>query len=343
MMRPDGPYLQVEGVLSQLPLALALGRSSPAAAAELAVRAEAAGVERLLISERPGGPDSFSMAAFVLARTERIQVGPGLVSALDRHPLVLARQAATCDQVGPGRTLLGLGRSSRSYIEGVLGLPYLPATDRMAEVLTVLRRLLSGEEVSFQGQFVNVAKARLRPSPTAGVPLLLGASGERTLELSGRLADGAILNGGASPDYVRWARSVVGRPAATANVDREGPAPREVELGAWCLTAVERGGRWTPELDRVRSQLAFNLMEPDSGRALIANSGLPSASRQRLLLARQRGAAALSELLEDFEMLSQLAVVGSPTECLGRLRQYLAAGATFLVLQPAAMKSLLAL
>jgi alkanesulfonate monooxygenase SsuD/methylene tetrahydromethanopterin reductase-like flavin-dependent oxidoreductase (luciferase family) len=42
-------------------------------------------------------------------------------------------------------------------------------------------------------------------------------------------------------------------------------------------------------------------------------------------------------------MLSQLAVVGSPTECLGRLRQYLAAGATFLVLQPAAMKSLLAL
>jgi alkanesulfonate monooxygenase SsuD/methylene tetrahydromethanopterin reductase-like flavin-dependent oxidoreductase (luciferase family) len=114
-----------------------------------------------------------------------------------------------------------------------------------------------------------------------------------------------------------------------------------VELGTWCLTAVERYGRWTPELDRLRSQLAFNLMEPDSGRALIANSGLPSASRERLLLARQSGAAALSELLEDFGIVSRLAVVGSPTECLARLQQYLEAGATFLVLQPAAMKSLL--
>ena len=328
-------------MVSQLPLALALGGSSPAAAAELAVRAEAAGVKRLLISEQPGGPDSFSIAAFVLARTERIQVGPGLVSALDRHPLVLGRQAATLDQVAPGRTLLGLGRSSRSYIEGVLGLSYLPATDRMAEVLTVLRRLLSGEEVSFQGQFVSIAKARLTPSPKVRVPLLLGASGERTLELSGRLADGAILNGGASPEYVSWARTVVGRPAVPANVDRGGPAPGEVELGAWCLTAVERYGRWTPELDRLRSQLAMNLMEPDSGHALIAYSGLPSASREGLLLARQSGAAALSELLEDFGILSQLAVVGSPTECLARLQQYLEAGATFLVLQPAAMKSLL--
>lgn len=328
-------------MVSQLPLALALGASAPAVAAELAVRAEAAGVKRLLISEQPGGPDSFSIAAFVLARTERIQVGPGLVSALDRHPLVLGRQAATLDQVAPGRTLLGLGRSSRSYIEGVLGLSYLPATDRMAEVLTVLRRLLSGEEVSFQGQFVSIAKARLTPSPKVRVPLLLGASGERTLELSGRLADGAILNGGASPDYVSWARSVVGRPAVPANVDRGGPAPGEVELGAWCLTAVERYGRWTPELDRLRSQLAMNLMEPDSGHALIAYSGLPSASREGLLLARQSGAAALSELLEDFGILSQLAVVGSPTECLARLQQYLEAGATFLVLQPAAMKSLL--
>jgi alkanesulfonate monooxygenase SsuD/methylene tetrahydromethanopterin reductase-like flavin-dependent oxidoreductase (luciferase family) len=329
--------------VSQLPLALALGGSSPAAAAELAARAEAAGVERLLISEQPGGPDSFAMAAFVLARTERIQVGPGLVSALDRHPLVLARQAATCEQVGPGRTLLGLGRSSRSYIEGVLGLPYLPATERMAEVLTVLRLLLSGDEVSFQGRFVNIAKASLSPSPKTRVPLLLGASGERTLELSGRLSDGAILNGGASPEYVTWARSVIVRGAVLGKLDREGPAPGGAELGAWCLTAVERDGSWTPGLERLRSQLAFNLMEPDSGRALIAHSGLSGTSRDLLLVARQHGPAALSELLEDFEILSQLAVVGGPSECLARLRQYLEAGASFLVLQPAAMKSLLEL
>jgi alkanesulfonate monooxygenase SsuD/methylene tetrahydromethanopterin reductase-like flavin-dependent oxidoreductase (luciferase family) len=305
------------------------------------VRAEAAGVGRLLISEQAGGLDSFSTTALVLSRTKRIQVGPGLVSALDRHPLVLARQAATCDQIAPGRTVIGLGRSSRSYIEGNLGLPYLPATERMAEVLTVLRRLLSGQEVSFQGGLVSLGKAHLNPYPKAKIPLLLGASGERTLELSARLSDGAILNGGASPEYVRWARSVADRAAVAANGDREGSAPAAPELGSWCLTAVEANGRWAPELSRLRAQVAFNLMEPDSGKALIANSGLPTPARERLLLARRQGAAALSELLQDQSLLSQLAVIGSPEECRARLGQYLDAGATFLVLQPTALTALI--
>jgi len=213
----------------------------------------------------------------------------------------------------------------------------------MAEVLTVLRGLLSGDEVSVQGRLVSLGRARLKPSPKVKIPLLLGASGARTLELSGTLADGAILNGGASPEYVRWARSLVDRAAVPAHEGLEGAAVVAPELGAWCLTAVERKGRWEPELGRLRVQLAFNLMEPDSGRALIANSGLPSAARERLLRARTQGAAALSELLQDHGLLSQLAVIGSPDDCRARLHQYLEAGATFLVLQPTALTALIGL
>ncbi len=322
-------------MLSPARLALALHGASPQQTLELARRAEAAGVPRLLVSERPGGPDAFSVTAALLVKTGRIQIGPGLVSALDRHPLLLARQSASCDQLAPGRTLLGLGRGSRHYIEDVLHLPYRPATQRMEAVVTVVRQLLSGREGPVPGEFWSGDGTRLDPVPTSPIPILLGASGERTLRMAGRLADSALLNGGASPDYVSWARSTVAGGAGTA-----GREPAAVEIGAWCLTAVASHGRWTPGLDCLRHQLAGILLEPDGGRSLIVHSGLGEARIRRLLLARAQGLAALERLLEERSLLSELAVLGSPQQCWRRLDAYRLAGADFIVLQPAAMGAL---
>ena len=323
-------------MLSPARLALALRGASPRRTSELAQRADSAGVSRLLISERPGGPDAFSMTAFLLAQTQRMAIGPGLVSAFDRHPLVLARAAATCDQLAPGRALLGLGRSSRHYVEEVLHLPYQPATQRMEEVVAVVRRLLTGQEVLFAGEFLSLEGARLDPSPTSLIPILVGASGESTLRVAGRLADSALLNGGATPQYVAWARSTVSGAARAAGRD-----PGEVEIGAWCLTAVEANGRWTPSLDRLRRQLAGVLLEPDSGRSLIVHSGLLEAVIKRLLRARSSGLAAVLLLLEDMDVLCELAVVGGAEQCRRRLAEYLSSGADFIVLQPAAMAAML--
>lgn len=337
-MLPDESGLAGEDVLSPAQLALAVGGQSPPRISELAQRVEAAGVSRLLISEQAGGPDAFSLTAFLLGHTKRIAVGPGLVSALDRHPLVLARQAATCDRLAPGRTLLGLGRSSRHYIEDVLNLPYRPATKRMEEAVSLVAELLSGREVSFQGEFLSLDHSRLDPGPASPIPLLLGASGDQTLRMAGRLADAALLNGGASCAYVGWARSAV-----TLGSAQSARAPGAVQIGAWCLMAVEADGRWTPGLDRLRRQLAEILLEPDSGHSLVLHSGLGEDETGRLLRARSGGENAIVQLLEDWDILRRLAVVGSRKECWRRLEEYLLAGADYIVLQPAAMGTLLSL
>jgi len=325
-------------VLSPSQLALAVGGQAPPRILELAQKVEAAGVSRLLISEQAGGPDAFSLTAFLLGQTRRIAIGPGLVSALDRHPLVLARQAATCDRLAPGRTLLGLGRSSRHYIEDVLHLPYRPATKRMEEAVSLVAELLSGREVLFQGEFLSLDHSGLNPGPASPIPLLLGASGEQTLRMAGRLADSALLNGGASCAYVSWARSAVTVGSAAA-----GRPPGAAQIGAWCLLAVEAEGGWTPGLERLRRQLAGILLEPDSGRSLIAHSGLGEDDTGRLLQARSQGENALAQLLEDWDILRRLAVVGSQEECWRRLEEYLLAGADYIILQPAAMGALLSL
>ena len=319
-------------------MALAVAGSSPTGVLELAQKVEAAGVSRLLISEQPEGADAFSLTAVLLGQTKRISIGPGLVSALDRHPLVLARQAATCDRLAPGRTLLGLGRSSRHYIEDGLHLPYHPATLRMGEAVSLVAQLLSGQEVSFQGEFLTADSLRLDPAPAAPIPILLGASGEQTLRMAGRLADSALLNGGASCAYVSWARSAV-----TLGSAQSGRAEGAAQIGAWCLMAVQDAGSWTPGLDRLRRQLAGILLEPDSGRSLVLHSGLGEEETGRLLRARSQGGEAIAQLLEDWDILRRLAVVGSRQECWRRLEEYLLAGADYVVLQPAAMVALLSL
>lgn len=323
-------------MLTQAQLGLAVEAGAPARTLALARWAETAGVSRLLISERPGGPDAFALSAFLLGQTKGIAIGPGLVGALDRHPMLLARAAAACALLAPGRTLLGLGRGSRHHIEDVLHLPYLPATQRLEEVVRLVSQLLLGEEVLFRGEFFHLERARLDPVPPRPIPILLGASGQRTLQLAGRRANAALLNGGASPAYLSWARAAV-----TDGSQRSGRDPGEVQIGAWCLMAVEASGRWTPGLDRLRRQLARILLEPDSGRALIAHSGLAEAQVRQLLRARAQGPAAIEELLEGQEILGRLAVLGSRRECWERLEEYLLAGADWIVLQPAAMGALL--
>lgn len=309
--------------------------TSPSRAVEIACAAEADGVERMFISESPRGPDAFSMTAHVLGRTRAISVGPGLVGALDRHPVVLARQAVTCSRIAPGRALVGVGRTSRDYIEDALGMTYAPATDRLREILTVVGQLLSGATVSFHGQYVTAESGPILSPDEPKIPLFLGASGERTLAIAGRLTDGVVLNGGATPTYVAWAASQVAAAARAAGRD-----PQEVEVTAWCLASVRRDGEWNPPLDGVRRQLAEILHAPGSGAALLRRSGLEPEIQGKLRRARQLGIGALEKALGDRGILSLLTVLGDPDECLRQLGQLHKHGATWVVLQPTALGAL---
>lgn len=325
----------MRAVSSPLRCAVGVALTDPALVVEIARASEAAGVARLFISETPFGPDALTMTAHVLGRTETIAVGPGLAGALDRHPLVLARQVATCSRIAPGRVLLGLGRTSRTYIEDRMGLPFAPATERLRETLLVLGPLLSGAAVSFHGTHLSAESAPLLERGSPKVPVFLGASGQRTLDLAGQLTQGVVLNGGATPAFVGWAASQVAAAARAAGRD-----PREVEVMAWCLASIRRDGRWDPPLDRLRRQLAEILHAADAGVALLRRSGLEPEIQLRLEQARRLGVGALEQLLGDQAMLSRLTVMGDPDQCrlqLGKLHEH---GATWVVLQPTALAAM---
>ena len=138
------------------------------------------------------GFDAMMAAALVGQATTRIEVGTAVVPTQPRHPSALAQQALTASAACDGRFTLGIGLSHPAIVEGMLGLSYDRPAAHMREVLGVLEPLLRGEPASWEGEQFRVNLALGAPEKTP-VPVLLGALGERMLELAGREADGTIL------------------------------------------------------------------------------------------------------------------------------------------------------
>ena len=161
----------------------------------LARRAEELGYSSLLVPDHIGTQLSpIAALAAAAAVTRRLRIG-GFVFANDfRHPLVLAREAATLDLLSDGRLELGLGAGWRTADYRQLGVPYdAPGQriDRLVEATRLVKRLLSGETVTHAGPHYQLGAARVWPRPLQQPhpPILMGGGGPRMLRLAAREAD----------------------------------------------------------------------------------------------------------------------------------------------------------
>jgi probable F420-dependent oxidoreductase len=157
-------------------------------------RAEDLGYEALLVPDHLGRQLAPVPAlAAAAAATTRIRIGSYVFANDFRHPLLLAREAATLDVLSDGRLEFGIGAGWRVSDYTQLGVPYdLPGRriDRLEEALGIIRRLFAGETVTHAGAAYAVRGARLHPTPVQRpIPIMLGGGGPRVLRLAGRTAD----------------------------------------------------------------------------------------------------------------------------------------------------------
>lgn len=168
--------------------------ASGTAWAAFAQRVEELGYETLYVPDHLS-PQLSPIAALsaAMAVTRRLRIGPYVFANDFRHPLVMAREAATLDLLSGGRLELGLGAGWRRSDYRQLGYPY-PAPgrriDRLVESLEIVKRLLAGERVTHAGRFYRIDGARIAPMPVQRpIPIQIGAGGPRMLRLAARQAD----------------------------------------------------------------------------------------------------------------------------------------------------------
>src|SRR5437764_829341 len=147
------------------------------------------------------------MAAYA-ATTERIKIGSGVINNWTRNAALIASTFSTLDDLAPGRIICGLGAWWEPLASKV-GVNRRKPVLAMRETIEVVRRLLRMEKVTFKGEFVQVEEIEIDivhgdRSPKQ-VPIYVGATGMKMMELAGEMADGVLLNYLVSPAYNREA------------------------------------------------------------------------------------------------------------------------------------------
>ncbi|MFF4487201.1 LLM class flavin-dependent oxidoreductase [Streptomyces sp. NPDC001544] len=219
--------------------------------------ADSTGLEELWLWEDCFLEGGISTAAAALAWTERVRIGVGLLPVPLRNVAITAMEAAALHRMFPGRAIVGVGHGVQDWMGQVGARAESPVT-LLREHLEALRALLGGQRVSVDGRYVKLDGVALDWPPDGAVEVLAGATGPRTLRLTGEAADGTILTAATPPDGVRRACRLIEEGREKAG--RTGAHKVVVYL----LTATGPGAA-----DRLRAELVAEGLEsvPELGVA----------------------------------------------------------------------------
>jgi len=217
----------------------------------IARRAEAVGFDSIWLGDHllyryPSGEtrgpwEAWTTLAGLAEATERVTIGPLVAATAFHAPFMLAKLAATVDEISGGRLVLGLGAGWNPVEFGALGAPFAYRIARFEEAFTIVRTLLRDGFIDFEGEFYAARDAELLPRPArpGGPPLLIGSSGVRMLAATLPYADAWnawYADTGNRPEGVAALRGVVDDAARTA-----GREPGEIERTVAVLVQLPGG------------------------------------------------------------------------------------------------------
>jgi 5,10-methylenetetrahydromethanopterin reductase len=292
----------------------------PEKIAPIAALAEELGYAEILVAEDYFCGGGFSVAMAALSATRSIPIGLGVVSALSRHPAVLAMEIATVSRLFPGRFRPGISLGLPSWVRQMGYAPTAPATV-VRECVTSVRTLLSGEELTTTGRYFSSSAIKLAHPPEEEVPLYLGVSGPTLLRVSGTYADGTLINLTAPPTFVPWAREQVA-------LGMKGTGRTHAHrFPVIALYAVARDAARAKEAMRGVLSLVLAALGPT---AITDHYGI---SEQLAAMIARGGANTIAREMPQ-AWINDLTISGAPEECAAKMRAFLAFGADALLLFP---------
>ena len=270
------------------------------------------------------------MAAFA-ASTKRIKVGSGVINNWTRNIGLLAATFLTLDDLAPDRIICGIG-AWWDPLAAKVGIERARPLTVMREIVTVVRALLHNETVTFDGTYVHLDGVELdyvyQERRAKDVPIYIGATGMQMMELTGEIADGAVLNYLVSPDYNERAMEALATGAAKAgrNVD-------DIDRPQLVVCSVHEDRETA--LDMARMMVTQYLgQQPHIMKA----SGVPQSLLDKVgevltWPATHEQVEAASKLVPD-EIVQMLTASGTPAEAKAKVQEYIDHGCTCPILYP---------
>ena len=182
---------------------------------EVACAAEESGLAELWLWEDCFWGGAMALASAMLAWTDRLRLAVGVAPVPMRNVALAAMETGALHRLFPGRVTVGFGHGVQSWM-GQVGARAESPVALLGEYLAALRGLLDGERLTADGRYVKLEDVALGLPPLTSPPVFCAAGGPRTLQVSGRFADGTILDSASTVDKVRGARQVIDEARAAA-------------------------------------------------------------------------------------------------------------------------------
>lgn len=265
--------------------------------------------------------DVYVCEALVATNTRQIRFGSRVINPITRHPAVAACAAASIEELAPGRTMIGVGTGDSSVDN--IGVRPANHTELIAYIRTIRELLLQGHS-QYNGTSCKQTWFRGR------IPIYLAASGPKTLQLAGELADGVVINTGMLPEIVKdsIAQVKIGCDRAKRSID---------ELDLWWLPLTNVADN----RDQAVDEIAMTLASAGSHLSRFTTKGkhIPAQLMNKVVeLGRRYNSdqhdkpdSANRELIKELGLLDYLAdrfsIAGTPSDCIKKLENAIDAGA----------------
>ncbi|MGL4649875.1 MAG: LLM class flavin-dependent oxidoreductase [Caldilineaceae bacterium] len=308
---------------------------------EMAAYAESRGFSEIWQADTRLARDCVVMMSAFLARTKTLRLGSGVLPIWTRNPAVIAATWSTMWELAhemsgsyddPSRVMLGIG-AWWEPIAGRVGVNRVKPLTAMREHVESIRQLFTMEEVTYQGEFVKLDRVKLdvvfADTRPRDIPIYIGATGDKMLELAGEICDGVVLNYVVSVEYIKKAVDLVARGAAKA-----GKSIDQVDRPELLVCSLSDDDPAAAMFEAKKLVAYYLATEPhimkasgvpeDLITAVQAVMGWPATEAEYLAAAR---------VIPD-DVPRMLMAVGTSDQCVETIQRYIDAGVTCPILYP---------
>lgn len=283
---------------------------------DLAVLAEQKGFESVWIAETRLTRDGIAPCAAIAMATNRIKIGTGIVNVFTRGAVLTAVSFVSLDEVSQGRIIMGLGTGSPLILQPQ-GVEFRLPLTRLRETIDIVQPLIRGEAVTYSGKTMRVNGAKLEiQALRQHIPLYLGVTGPKALELCGEKADGVMLNAFLPTAYTKRAIDHV-----AIGAKRAGRNIADIDITGAVSVSVDNDSKVAKDRGRLFIAMYLSLF-PNISQETGLHDDIVLPTRAAF---NEGGAEAAAQHIGD-DIVDHLMAAGTPDECLQRINAYREAG-----------------
>jgi 5,10-methylenetetrahydromethanopterin reductase len=301
----------------------------PRACIEIAEAVEKNGLAALWFAENAFNRGVLPAVAGAVLATRRIRIGIGVFNPYNRHPTLIAMEIGALDELADGRAALGIGSGIGDRVTR-MGLSYDKPIGAVRDAIIIVRGMLRGESVTYDGSVFSVVNVKLEYEPLRpDLPIYMAATGDQALRMCGKNADGLMISNMCPPGYTVRALELLAEGAANAGR----PVPRAVIQYVPCVARKDRNEARQVVKATVGEMLsaywAMGEKWPAVREAMLRGSGIPEVEFASTI-DRIRAGEKPADVLDD-RFVEAYSIAGNMDDCVAAMARFGKIGVTELV------------